>query len=837
MHRSGHHRRAAVAGACLSICALGGVAYSATAVAAGPPGTNPAGRVYERVTPLDKNGGSLSSTTGGVLNTPDNAAVAANGERVLFQLQPAALADNPSNLAFANFFIAARDEKRGWETTTRTPPLPPGTIPPSTGQTGAPVRNVVSANLDDYTFVTNWQIDGDHDQDGAFAFRDIYRWRESGGSELLSCKPGSVCTAAANPVAVTWGATPDLRHILIGTTESLVPEAPSTAQVYDRTNPAVDPPKPGLRWVSQGTPLFNGTPLAATSSLPITGHANAAAYDAEPPKRGSRAFFASGGRVYVRMETESLPDSTFDTVEITRTDTGIPSSGTFLAASQDGNTAFFSSTAALTLDDHNTVSDLYVWHYDEVAGTDSLHRVAAFPNAGSGSDPSANNDGSSTAGPQFVDVVGITSDLSAPMRVYFLTRSGTANPFTWDLFVSEIATWKPNGGVDASVRHIATVVQGPASNPAVGCIAFATPGPKAWPNTCVRTSPNGRFVAFDSRLPLADADGDTNYDSFAYDARTATLRRASIGSDGPAGLRGNGPFDAHAVDTDHGGNTDAQSVANDGTVFFSSSEALVPEDQNALQDVYAFNGGQASLVSGGRSDADENSFFLGYAFDGRDAFFATTSALDPADTDLALDIYDARVGGGGFDEAPPGCFGDSCQGPLGGGGGAGKSPIPPQTSSVEGSGNATPSTSGTTGSPAPDPEPRAELARVSTRELRQLAQGRAARIAVRVNRPGRVSLRARSRLGRHVQTVARASRRAGRAGRLNLTVRLSREARRQLRRDGRLALTVFVQFGAERHADSARFTLRTTQAARPRKASAARRWARLGAVPVIADGR
>ncbi len=51
---------------------------------------------------------------------------------------------------------------------------------------------------------------------------------------------------------------------------------------------------------------------------------------------------------------------------------------------------------------------------------------------------------------------------------------------------------------------------------------------------------------------------------------------------------------------------------------------------------------------------------------GKDIFFLTTDGLAPQDTDGAMDIYDARIGGG-FPSAlatEQPCSGDACQGPL-----------------------------------------------------------------------------------------------------------------------------------------------------------------------------
>jgi hypothetical protein len=102
-------------------------------------------------------------------------------------------------------------------------------------------------------------------------------------------------------------------------------------------------------------------------------------------------------------------------------------------------------------------------------------------------------------------------------------------------------------------------------------------------------------------------------------------------------------------------------------VFFSTAEALVPDDVNGKRDAYQYDTatGALHLLSTGRSTSD--SWFLDASADGRDAFFVTRERLVGWDVDTVYDLYDARVGGG-FPEptvAPPPCSGDACQGSPG----------------------------------------------------------------------------------------------------------------------------------------------------------------------------
>jgi hypothetical protein len=132
-------------------------------------------------------------------------------------------------------------------------------------------------------------------------------------------------------------------------------------------------------------------------------------------------------------------------------------------------------------------------------------------------------------------------------------------------------------------------------------------------------------------------------------------------------------------------------MSGDGNrVFFDSSEPLVPQDTNGVQDVYEWERagtgscGQESnciyLISSNLSS--EDAFLLDASASGNDVFFTTRAQLVPADRNENVDLYDARVGGG-FPPAAGGCSGAGCNGAP---------PMPPTlplpaTATFEGTGN------------------------------------------------------------------------------------------------------------------------------------------------------
>jgi hypothetical protein len=119
-------------------------------------------------------------------------------------------------------------------------------------------------------------------------------------------------------------------------------------------------------------------------------------------------------------------------------------------------------------------------------------------------------------------------------------------------------------------------------------------------------------------------------------------------------------------------------VSADGSrVFFDSSQPLLAQDTNGVQDVYEWEregtagcpsatsiwGGCISLISGGQSS--DFSFFVDASADGGDVFFTHRGQLSGAGhPGERTELFDARVDGG-FPEESTGCSGTaSCQGAV-----------------------------------------------------------------------------------------------------------------------------------------------------------------------------
>lgn len=221
-----------------------------------------------------------------------------------------------------------------------------------------------------------------------------------------------------------------------------------------------------------------------------------------------------------------------------------------------------------------------------------------------------------------------------------------------------------------------------------------------------RVSPDGRYLAFMSLLPLTGYDnadavsGQPDEEVYLYDAQSEKLVCASCN---PTGERPTGLLDTKAANllvdrvgtwssnetqksdekVDHslagsvpgwsgrkGGPSTYQPryLSDSGRLFFDSPDGLVSQDTNGVEDVYEFEprglGGCSTSVDSGTAvyvseiagspvegcvglvsagSSSAESAFYDASESGDDVFFSTTEKLTGEDYDTAYDIYDARV--------------------------------------------------------------------------------------------------------------------------------------------------------------------------------------------------
>jgi hypothetical protein len=185
----------------------------------------------------------------------------------------------------------------------------------------------------------------------------------------------------------------------------------------------------------------------------------------------------------------------------------------------------------------------------------------------------------------------------------------------------------------------------------------------------------GAHLAFASRESLAGYDnqraqtgkcegrtaGGKCPEVYLYDAETGALVCASCN---PSGARPVGPASlatgAYGIE---GGASDyrPRDLLANGSLFFDSSDALVPHASDGRQNVYEYEDGHVypiSNVAGG-----QESFFLDASADGQDVFFGSADQLLPEDTGDNVAVWDAREDGG-FPvnvSAPPCTTAEACR--------------------------------------------------------------------------------------------------------------------------------------------------------------------------------
>jgi hypothetical protein len=256
------------------------------------------------------------------------------------------------------------------------------------------------------------------------------------------------------------------------------------------------------------------------------------------------------------------------------------------------------------------------------------------------------------AGHRVVRVSGGDSTVKAPVanveRVVGISPDGSHVYFT----ASGVLTRTPNSlGQEANEGESNLYLYERDAQYPTGRTVFVLPGVDLV-GVGETTSQSGRFLVLQSLAQLTPDDVSSVEQAFEYDSQTGGFVRVSIGKEG----------------FNHDGNTGrvvSPMVADDGAVFFESTNPLVAQAVNGQSNVYEYREGDVNLISDGQDTLGAS--LNGISASGTDVFFSTFDRLLPSDTDAQLDTYDARVDGG-FAEppAPPQCEGDACQGKLSG---------------------------------------------------------------------------------------------------------------------------------------------------------------------------
>jgi len=322
---------------------------------------------------------------------------------------------------------------------------------------------------------------------------------------------------------------------------------------------------------------------------------------------------------------------------------GASGGGAFQRASVDGSRIFFTDESRLTTES------------TAAAGKPDLYEYAVGP--GRLSDLTV--DASEAA-----DVLGVVAGSEDGSYLYFVAR-GVLGATLNDRGLAAVAG-KPNLYLlrDGVVSFIATLNHYDARD---------------WEDTSSesipagQTTPDGQWLAFNSIASLTgyenapaekqDCDGTTVHfaqgepcdEIYVYDAAASRLSCVSCAASGanPTG---------QAELREPSGTFARRALSLDGSVFFDTPSPLLGQDTNGTYDVYEWSppgvgactpestafsaeaGGCQYSISSGTSP--EPSYFVDASESGEDAYFVTSQGLVQADTDNALSLYDARVGGG-----------------------------------------------------------------------------------------------------------------------------------------------------------------------------------------------
>ncbi len=654
-------------------------------------------RAYELVSPAHKNGGD-------VLANSARTVVASDGNAVTF----ASLAGfgDVQGMGVATEYMAVRaggsaSGSSGWLTHAITPPqasLSYGAI--IRGED--PLYEEISPDLSRGVFRA-WSPLSDapnvSNVENLYLRNDL-RTPGLGSYQLLSdavAPVGSSVNALLNSFFPQLaGSSADFEHVIFESRYALTADAPPfpNVKLYESDHAAVR-----LAGV-----LPDGS--AAPESIAGQGVSTKAYAPHTISADGRRIFFTvpseAFGRHGVLYMRESDPvTGVRSTVQLNvseRTDCGITSPGEspkvppactgapapdpngvqpaeYWNASVDGGRVFFTTAEALTNDAPlNNYPKLYM--YDTSKPDSDPHNLTLL---------SVDSEPADTG-----EVVGVLGTSADGRYVYFaaIGKLGAGAPSpgpNWDVYL-----WH-----DGAVSYIGSVFPGDvdwdASREFNGTMSES------------RVTLDGRHLLFMS----TSGEGLTGYNHgvcantgisdgscpelYIY---SAADKKVSCASCNPSGAPATAP--AVMQIRAHGGGSDTSralnhAISDDGQrVFFTTGEALVPQDTNGKLDAYEYDvqSGTVHLLSSGRDPSD--SYFLNASPSGDDAFILTRERLVGRDTDSAYDLYDVRVGGG-FPEpvAAAGCVGEACQGELAAGGGG----LAPVSAGFSGGGNLAPAVS------------------------------------------------------------------------------------------------------------------------------------------------
>jgi hypothetical protein len=346
----------------------------------------------------------------------------------------------------------------------------------------------------------------------------------------------------------------------------------------------------------------------------------------------------------------------------------------FQGATPDGSRVYFTANAGLTAKSSPSGRDLYECHIVENVGTGKHECELTDLSVGTTGEPA--EAGALSDSSEIGALVGVSDDGS---RVYFVAggqlvpgggASGAQNTAdgTLSLYLYEAAT--------KGVRYVGAI--GSGSSAKSNEVSYVTTGRTR--SYTSRTSPDGRYLLFESTANLTGYDSGHAPMAYLFDAEATNKEEAlscvSCRQDGKPGVGASDTTYIPALKVaalQYAPHLSQSLVVRNGrpVVFFRSRDPLAPGATEGERSLYEWAHGQvfeiaADLGRGGSAAQATSLEFIGASSEGTDLYFVDATALNWEDPDARRAIWDARVGGG-FAQPPSvaGCDASSegsCQG-------------------------------------------------------------------------------------------------------------------------------------------------------------------------------
>ncbi len=585
-------------------------------------------RAYERVSPLEKNGGDISSINetneGGVIQA------APDGSKITYP-SLSSFGEDSQGAGSGSQYLSTR-EGGGWNTENITARLH---APRLTNVLGTAYK---AFNLDlTEGVLLNTTLEFEESDEpsvgGAPAgYREYYVHNFSNNADqaLVTTppEPAELFNIESQLNVIGDFVTPDLNHIILASAAALVPGVTlEGTNLYEWAHGQLMPVNilPG----ATGQETLPGARLGSERGL----QSHTVSDD------GSRVFWSNGGGAEALYAREGIGTSQPKTI---RVDAGIGGGGLFLVASTDGAKVFFTKG-------NQGTGDLYEYDLEN----ETLADLTATEPTGEAMVQGVL--GASVDGDYVYFVArGALAPGAVPETCEATNAATGCNLYLWHAgsgltFVARLAGSDEEGGEAATQLHDWS---------------------EYFTLRTTRVSPDGHHLVFMSGARLTPSNNAGTREVYEYDSVAERLDCVSCNPRGlsPVGVSsipGATPYRPNSAAYE------SRVVTDDGSrVFFDSGDGLSDDDTNGKQDVYEWEragagtcvraGGCVSLVSSGVGSGAAN--FVDSSANGSDVFFTTRQQLTPGDVDHQVDLYDARENGGYTVADLPVCAGTGCQG-------------------------------------------------------------------------------------------------------------------------------------------------------------------------------